>query len=90
MRIQTILNRVEKFKSFVYDEASTRGTGRRPGFGGQASGLARTASLLLRLLIGVVAPTITWRSGDSSSSPCGESWCSWPTGCGAWTARDAG
>ena len=34
MRIQTILNRVEKFKSFVYSDTRLGGAGRRTAAGG--------------------------------------------------------
>ena len=89
MRIQTILNRVEKFKSFVYDDAHIEEQG-----GGSALVVqvvpARIACPTAPVVTGVAALTIISRSDDSSSCPCGESWCSWPTGCGEWIAPGAG
>ena len=52
MRIQTILNRVEKFKSFVYGEAQLGGGCGRAGLWWFRSGLGRTVG---RVVPGVAA-----------------------------------
>ena len=90
MRIQTILNRVEKFKSFVYGEARLEEHDDGPALVVQmqprknsrpfCSGCGRPGS----------DRTIAWRNGGSSSCQSGESWSSWPTGCDEWTASGVG
>ena len=68
MRIQTILNRVEKFKSFVYggsleeQEVSPRWCG---------VGNSETAARCAPDVGGLVPPMTAWRNGDSSSCHCG-------------------
>ena len=89
MRIQTILNRVEKFKSFVYGEARLEEQDDGPALVVQmqprknsrpyCSGCGRRGRR-----------TTAWRNGGSSSCRCGGSWSSWPTGCGGWTASGVG
>ena len=81
MRIQTILNRVEKFKSFVYGEVALEeyDDGPRWSFGWC---LARTVGYSAPVAAVLVPRTTTWRNGDLSSSHCGEFWSSWRTGCG--------
>ena len=49
MRIQTILNRVEKFKSFVYGQARLEERRRGPGLGGPGAPEEERRAVLLRL-----------------------------------------
>jgi hypothetical protein len=89
MRLQTILNRVEKFKSFTCGEAHLED---------QPGGPALVVRLLTRknslpYCSGCLRrgrPYDHPRNGGSNSSPSGASWSSWPTGCGVWIARGAG
>ena len=89
MRIQTILNRVEKFKSFVYGEARLEERDGGPALVVQVLP-GRTAGRSAPVAADAARRTTAWRNGTSSSCRSGASWSSWPTGCGVWTARGAG
>jgi hypothetical protein len=82
MRVQTILNWVEKFKSFVYGEARLEKL---------SDGLALVVKIRPRKNSKKPICSCCGRRGvaydrlkndDSSSCRCGESWSAWPTGCG--------
>ena len=89
MRIQTILNRVEKFKSFVYGEARLEEHDDGPALVVQmeprknsrpfCSGCGRPGRPYDRL-----------EERRFEFVPSGGSWSSWPTGCGEWTASGVG
>ena len=49
MRIQTILNRVEKFKSFVYGERAPGGGGGWSRLGGSGAAAEEWSALLFRV-----------------------------------------
>ena len=85
MRIQTILNQVEKFKSFVYREAGLEKHDDGLALVVQIA-LVRTIVRLVQVVAGGVDHTTAWRNGGSSSCQSGASWSSWPTGCDEWTA----
>ena len=80
MRIQTILNRVEKFKSFIYGEAAWRRgrTGRHWWF---RYGRGRTVGLIVPDVAAQAPRTTVLKNVGSSSCPCGGFWSSWLTGC---------
>ena len=89
MRIQTILNHVEKFKPFVvgksrlekHDDGPALVVQMRARKNGRVfcSGCGRPA---LR--------TTASRNGGSSTCRSGGCWSFWPTGCGGWTASSVG
>ena len=89
MRIQTILNRVEKFKSFVYGEARLEEGDDGPALVVQV-GRGRTVGRSARVVAGGVDRTTALRNGGSSSCPCGAFWSSWLTGCDGLIASDVG
>ena len=90
MRIQTILNRVEKFKSFVYGEARLEEQDDGPALVVRMRAPEEQPPVLFRVAADAARRTTAWRNGGSSSCRSGGSWSSWPTGCGGWTASGAG
>ena len=89
MRFQTILNRVEKFPSFVSGEARLEERDDGPALvvrvrprkmsRPSCSGCGRRGPAYDRL-----------EQRRFEFVPVWGSWSSWPTGCGAWTAADVG
>ena len=69
MRIQTILNRVEKFKSFVYGEARLEEHDDGPALVVQMRASEEQSPVLLRLWPAGSDRTTAWRNGGSSSCP---------------------
>src|SRR3954454_23863118 len=81
MRIQTLLNRVEKFKSFVYGEGHIEEQDGGPALVVQVLP-RKNASRTVPVATGGAVLTTNARSGASSPAPRGQSWSSSPTGCG--------
>ena len=83
MRIQTILNRVEKFKSFVYGEGTLEEHDDGPSAAVRMVPRKRQSGVLApEAAAALVLRTTVWKNDDLSSSHCGEFWSSWRTGCG--------
>ncbi len=80
MHIQTILNRVEKFKSFAYGKAHWEDVQGDPALVIRVRSRKNVVSIVPAVAAPGVSTTVS-RIGGSRSSRCGESSCSWCTGC---------
>ena len=88
MQVQTILNRVQQHKSFVYRRAASRGNDAGLAWTTRRTRAQRPAGLLRLRDEGGPAMTAC-RHAASSSCPCGASPSSSSTLCGGWIAPAA-
>jgi hypothetical protein len=89
MQLKTILNRVQKFKSFVYGDVRwEEGDGERV-LGSSKFGHGEIAGRSVRDATGGDRGTTRWSRGCLSSCRCEASPCFSGTRCGVWIVADA-